>query len=167
MKRLFFILTVSLALTACSNPTADKYNADNQTELISDSLLESKFAQLTKRAIADSTITFRLDSLTNFLWDTLIIIQPYYPIDTLEKRAHTNLPVVGNHPALLNDGENILAFIKDGQLTNYVRVPRDKGDFCSIDGNVIFSIDSCVFEFVRTPNRFTTGQSIVEAKIKR
>ena len=127
----------------------EKLQLEKQPKLISDSFLEDKFDQLTKRAFADSTITFRLDTLTTFSWDTLVIVQPYYPIDSLEKEAHAKL-LLGCDQFLFSDNVNILAFIKGGQLINYVRLPRNKGDFWSIRGNLVLARDSCVFEFSRS-----------------
>jgi hypothetical protein len=158
--RQLLILNIFIALTACSNSITDK-----QTKLNTGVFLENKFEQLTKRALVDSIITFQLDTLTNFTWDTLVVIQPYYPIDILEKMTHVNLKAVGE-TAIMDDGVNVLAFIKNGQLINYLRLPRDKGDFCSIHRNIVFSKNNCIFEFVRTPNKFSTGQFVVEVNIK-
>ncbi|MBL0330582.1 MAG: hypothetical protein IPP64_14460 [Bacteroidetes bacterium] len=134
--------------------------------MTSDSLLESKFDQLTKQAIRDSSVTFRVDTLTNFEWDTLIIIPTYWSIERLELETQINL-TAAKKAGQYREDLNILAFTKNRQLIKCIELPRTKGDFATLK-SVMFSRENCVFEFVRTTNKFlATGQPVVEGRIPR
>lgn len=138
--------------------------SDKRPELRTDTLLKEKFAILTNNArkISD-TISFRLDTLTNFSWDSMFIITPYFSVEYLEKWTKVDLTIIKNAGIESRDEINVLAFVKNGSLVNYVELPRNNGDFSAITNkNRIVKRDSCLFELVRTHNEFTTGEEAVE-----
>lgn len=155
---LLFILPILLSLNACRTSA-------KKVELKSDTLLESKFAILTNKVLTDSaTLNFRLDTLTNFSWDSVFILTPYYPIENMEKNMKIDLADLKKTRIVSDEVSNVLAFIKDGELINFVDLPRDKGDFRNIPSNIIFTKDNCIFELKMTNFKNGSGQQIVEAK---
>lgn len=158
MTHISLILTVTV-LIACNS--LDKKNA-----LQPDVSLENKFEQLTNKARSDTeAIIFRLDTLTSFSWDSVIIITPYSQIDKLEEKTKINLAEVKNTKIVADEVSNVLAFVKRGQVIKYVDLPRAKGDFANIsDNNGVFTKGNCLFELVQTENKFASGQTIVIVK---
>lgn len=152
--RFFLVLTMAL-LTACDS-----------SKLKSDIALEKKFEQLTKRALLDTTaIHFRLDTLTNFSWDTLIVFPPYSQVADIEEKTSIDLSEIEATNIESIDSFNVLAFIKGGQLINYVELPRDKGDFPQVTDTInIFAKEHCIFESKQTDREFVSGQKIVVIK---
>ena len=164
LKQLLIQIT-GFILISCSNVKDHQSFTETGVNVSSDVALESKFEQLTRRAILDSIVSFRLDSLTNFSWDTLVIIRPYFPIDTLKSMVQVNFKsIIYDNTALINDGVNILMFIKNKKMVNFVRLPRYKGDFYSKEGHAILAKDQCIFEFIRTGNKYENGQIVVIAE---
>ena len=123
MIRLFIVLVA--ALSACNL-------TDKSAKLKSDAALEGKFEQLTTLAINGTVgIKFRLDTLTSFSWDTLIVVTPYSPINRLENELKIDLTEIKGTRIVSDEVSNVLAFIKDGQLVNYVDLPRE-GRLCAL-----------------------------------
>ena len=144
-------------MTTCDLP-------DKKVKLKSDISLESKFEQLTNEVRArNTTINFRLDSLTSFSWDTVIILTPYSQIKQLENKLNIDLTEIKKTQIVSNDGSNVLAFIKNGQLINYVDLPRNKGDFDNMTDSVnVITKENCSFSLIQTNNIFVSGQTIVK-----
>jgi hypothetical protein len=160
MKRLLItIIIIKLFLiSACTHR--------NQEDLKSDIELEKKFEQLTSRALIDTTsVKFRLDTLTRFSWDTLIIRTPYYPIENLIEEHKIDASEINISKIHNNDNSNLLLFVENGKIINYLNLPRDKGDFSNIgDKNLILTRENCIFELIKTEQKFVSGQRIVRIK---
>lgn len=159
-KKTQYLLILTLVILSSCN------THEKTTTLKSDTTIENKFEQLTHLVLTDTaTIVFRLDTLTNFSWDTVAILTPYSPIDKLESEIKIDLTEIKNTKITSDEVSNVLAFIKGGQLINYVDLSRDKGDFSEIpDSNKVFTKDNCVFELVWSDNKFASGQTIIKVK---
>ena len=142
--------------------------SDKKVRLKSDILLESKFEQLTNVVRAkNTTLNFHLDSLTNFSWDTVIILTPYYQIKQLENKLNIDLTEIKKTQIVVDEVSNVLAFIKNGQLINYVDLPRNKGDFVNVTGSVnVISKKNCRFSLVQSNIKFESGQTIVKVILR-
>ncbi len=113
-RQQFFIALITLTMCSCFN---SNFNVKTTP---SNEKLEKVFEQLTQKAVRDSIVVFSLDTLADFEWDTLVIIQPFFPLDSLNKLAHIDLSQIVNKPTLSDDGINILAFAKNSQIIDVV-----------------------------------------------
>lgn len=135
-----------------------------ESKLESDKVLESKFEILTQNARkTNTTIIFRLDTLTNFSWDTAVILTPYFNIGRLENNIKVDLTEIKNTKISNDEVSNVIAFIRNGKLINFIDLPRGKGDFSS-DTSTIYTQNNCIFELIATDHKFQSGQSIVTIK---
>ena len=75
--------------------------------------------------------SINLVNATNFKWDRVCIIGPYYSQELQDKTFgfKTQLLATGN------DGVSTLAFIKSDNVLTYINHPRNKGDFLNILNN--------------------------------
>jgi len=160
MTRYLYVLTLAIlsALFSCKSP-------NHEINIQSDTVLEAKFEQMTNKVWSKkSKLIFRLDTLTNYSWDSVIILTPYYPIYKIEQKTKIDFTAV-RHTAIVNDEvSNVLAFIKNGQLINYVDLPRNKGDFLRFQDSInIFTKDNCLFEF-EEPSKLSAGMPLLKVK---
>jgi hypothetical protein len=154
---IILIFLIFSTLTTCDFP-------DKKVKLKSDISLESKFEQLTNEVRAkNTTINFRLDSLTNFPWDTVIILTPYSQIEQFENKLNIDLTEIKKTQIVSDDVSNVLVFIKNGQLINYVDLPRNKGDFVNMTDSInVIPKGNCRFSLIQTNKIFVSGQTIVK-----
>lgn len=141
----------------------------NDEGSLRDSNLENRFAQLVNKARWEalwgtSKIKFRLDTLTNYSWDSVIIMTPYYSIDDIERSTKINLSEIRQTGIEMNDGINVLAFLRDGKLISYIDLSRRNGDFSySIDSSRIFIKENALFEVTKS-NKMTLYGPLFEIK---
>jgi len=133
---------------------------NEKSEVLLDNKLEDKFQVLINNASSSTdTIIFKLDTLTNFKWDTLLVFTPYTPINKVQKIININLSLIEETNIEYLDHLNILAFIRNGKLIKYCKLPRDKGDFDSIDATMFFVPDSSLFKILKTDDYFVSGRN--------
>jgi len=101
--------------------------------------------------------------MTKFSWDTAIILRPYSQINKLETELKIDLNEIGKTGIESDDAVNVLAFIEHGKLINYVELPRNKGDFSSIeDSSIIVTKNKCTFEMTKSNQKSVSGQILIQ-----
>ena len=120
---------------------------------------------MSEQALIDSTnVTFRLDSLTNFEWDTVLVLTPYTPFKSLEKRTNLNLSELYNTQITVTEGSNVLAFINRNDLINFVELSALYGIFDYYDSTRYYIPSTAIFEKELTDQKFVGGQNIIKVK---
>lgn len=160
MKFIYKFLFLAAILPSCNS------SSESSDEIYVDHELENRLEQLTEIGRYDTVrIMFRLDTLTDYSWDTLIIVTPYYPIEEIEQQTKVDLAAIKNTGIENDEASNVLAFVKNGQLISYVDLPRPKGDFASnSDSLIIVTPENSTFVLERTEKYFVSGQAVVKIK---
>ena len=109
MKNIFTIFLASFILS-CSSPGNDLINS-----------IESELT-VTKG------ININLANATDFKWERICIIGPYYTQEYQDKIFDFKAQLL----ATGNDGVSTLVFIKNNKILSYINHPRSKGDFLNI-----------------------------------
>ncbi|MEP5236245.1 MAG: hypothetical protein ABJQ86_15620 [Cyclobacteriaceae bacterium] len=146
-------------LTNCQN--SEKRNYSN-TKGNAD--IEAVFEQLSKKALYDSTLTFSLDSLTNFDWDTVLVVTPYTPIEYLERDTNVELEPLHYTKITITEGYNVLAFIKHGKLIDFVELRALYGTYDYYDSTRFYVPTTANFRMFRTGRKFTSGKEILKVE---
>ena len=158
MRQIYIILLFITVLASCQS-------RDNSTYLNSNAELEKAFQKLSEQVLTDSNrVTFRLDSLTNFEWDSVLVLTPYTPIKDLEKSTELNLAELYNTKITVTEGSNVLAFINHKNLVNFVDLSALYGNFDHYDSIRYYIPSTAVFEMELTDQKFVGGQRIVKVK---
>ena len=106
-----------------------------------------------------------IEKLTDFQWDSLIILTPYVNYHKIEDQYHINLSAVKHSDIQLRDDISQLIFFRDSEPVRMVEYPRFPGDFSN--NNVEFiKRDSAIFDIVETREKTLAGNNRIEL-IKR
>ncbi|WP_370089752.1 hypothetical protein [Ekhidna sp.] len=159
MRRTFIILLLANFLTNCQN--SEKRNYSN-TKGNAD--LEAVFEQLSKKARTDSILNFSLDSLTSFDWDTVLVLTPYTPIKYLERNTNIDLEPLFYTKITVTEGYNVLAFIKNDKLIEWVELRALYGSFDYYDSTRFYDPSTANFRMILTDRKFTSGQPILKVE---
>lgn len=117
MKKLFYILTTTLLLFACST----KFNRFDDSEL--------------KNFLVEDGQYFDFSFINMFDWDKVYIIPPY----TSRQTISDNIGIQFNLPTTIqsSDTVNLLIFINKNKVVKYDEVPRYIVDFDVSDTTLI------------------------------
>jgi hypothetical protein len=129
----------------------------------SDKNIENKFDDLVSLALNDTNnIEIRLDTLTNFKWDSVLIITPYTDLNKLGIKTGIDFKELNNSALNVNEMSNVLAFISNNELIRFCELPNDKGYFDHYESIKYYTPKNAIFEIVKTNKRFTSGRNIVK-----
>jgi hypothetical protein len=146
-RLLHISLLTALIATACGQKVEE------------DTVTKERIGEIAENVIADSTaITFSLDSLTSYAWEEVFIITPYTQLDRVKHITKADLSQLGKTGIETDDGSNVIAFINNGQLTGFVNLARNKGDFAYLQDSVL------LYPYGATEFRmeYKNGRAVVE-----
>ncbi len=107
------IISISTFLSSCVN------KHDRQ--------LEYKVHHSLRKATQNNkSVTFRLDTLTDFDWDHFFVIHPYTDLDQLEKQINIHLSGLDTDIEYL-DHYSLLIFVKDEEIVRYIEQGPPEG----------------------------------------
>lgn len=154
MKTHILILSIIL-LTNCQ----DGHNSAH--ELTSNIDIENAFKSISKNTLEDSTTLFSLNTITNFAWDSVLIITPYTPIEFLERESNLNLEPLHGSRVTITEGLNVLVFITSGKLVSFAELGALYGTFDYYDSTRYYLPSTANFQMVRTGKEFTNGDEVL------
>ncbi|OFX87830.1 MAG: hypothetical protein A2W99_16070 [Bacteroidetes bacterium GWF2_33_16] len=152
MKNLLVIFIGFILISACNSPTS---------KMESDSNLESKL----KGTVLSDTNSIIMKELTEFDWDSLLILTPYAIPEALEKSYNVNLKPIYEVGIDYRDDICLLIFFKNREIINYVEYPRYPGDFSGATIRMVGKEDA-VYEIVITEEKSTDGNDWIRLKHK-
>jgi hypothetical protein len=96
-----------------------------------------------------------MKDLTDFKWDSFIVIPPYTKLSLLENELKLNLKKVECTEIEKRDDINVLVFIQNGQVIKFVEYPRWPGDFSELGKIKLYAPNDAIF-IVEETNEFTS-----------
>lgn len=104
-----------------------------------------------------------LSQLTEFSWDSLLILTPYSQVDSIERRLTTDLSKIKPSSIEFNDRINQLIFFNKGIPIKMIEYPRYPGDFA--DNKIEFiRRNDAVFDIVVTDQKSIDGNGWIELR---
>lgn len=143
------IITAFLGLFSCTQ----------SEKLYTDAALEEKI----KERVTSGQKTLDLKSLTDFDWDSLLILTPYIYPDKIEEQFGINLSRTKHTGIESRDDINQLIFFNQGGPIYMVEYPRHPGDF-SINKIEFIQRDSAVFDIIVTTQKTVGGDDWIELR---
>jgi hypothetical protein len=111
-------LLLSFALHACNN------SAPKNT------LFAQHFKENVDVLLAnEKDSVLHIGELTSFEWDSLYIFRPYTPLNEINEKMGFKWTDSRATQINQSDDFNLLLFIKNNQVVNFVELPRNYGDF--------------------------------------
>lgn len=117
MKKLFGIAIILLSIVSC----------EYLFQLENDEILKEKI----ERELNSKSSKVDLAKVTDFEWDTLIILGPYSQVQKIEEELNLNLSNIRQNGIEYSDSYNLIVFLKDKKSVNIVELGRAM----SPDGN--------------------------------
>ena len=119
MKYSFWIISVvsTILIFSCSNAT----------RINSDSELTNKIESVIKTG--DSIL--KIHDLTDFGWDSLIVLHPYFPLNKIENISGITLDQIQHTNISQRDDICVIVFFKNNKAIHMVEYPRSSGDFAN------------------------------------
>jgi len=144
MKNLLTFISLSLILLLCKEITSDQQIESN---------LKSKILSGDKELV--------MSELTNFKWDSLLILTPYSRPDKIEDQFHVDLSSVKHSEIEHSDSFNQLIFLYQGKVVNMVEHDRYPGDFSKNEIEMI-ARSKAAFSINLTEEKTTDGKQWIE-----
>ena len=145
---------------------AETPSIKTSVKLTQDARLNSSFEEVAKQTRLESSKRVRLDSIIYFTWDTLIIVPPMASVERIELETGRDLSSA-KAAGKYQQEFNILMFYEKGQLIKCLKLPVSIVELGGYH-NSMFSVNSCLFEFVRTDYNLTEyGEPVVEGRIAK
>lgn len=133
--------------------------ADKQLE--SDPLLVQR---LQEEVISGDSI-IDLSRVTEFSWDSLLILTPYTELARIERELSIDLSLIKPSPIEFNDGINQLVFFDKGLPIKMIEYPRYPGDFADGKHKVEFiKREKALFEVVITDEKTSDGKDWIQLR---
>ncbi len=134
-------------------------NKSYNYKIMENDSIEQEFKNVVDKIRGDGkTRKIDVDEITNFDWDTMLVITPYTPFNHLNFMNKVDLSELKQTGITMNDGANVLAFIKGNQLVAFTEISRLNGDFDYYDSVRIYTPMSAIFDAVRTKKIFVGGK---------
>jgi len=147
-NKIIFILS-SITFVACEQVTTLK--SDNELK------------EIIKEKVLSGQESLDLKTLTDFQWDSLIILTPYENYDEIENQYNIDLSQVMHSNIESRDDISQLIFFREGRAIRMVEYPRFPGDFST--NNVEFiERDSAIFDIVHTKEKTVNGDVWVKLR---
>ncbi len=105
---------IIIILIICGKWIFDK----NRDDKIKNSLQNILNTSLSK----DEKVSFRFDTLANFDWDEMIICPPYFNAQRFQDRKHVDFTEVEKTGILSSDHFSVIAFLKNREIVNVVKI---------------------------------------------
>ena len=110
-----------------------------------DRLAKTLVAFITQDWEREGEATLRLEALTPFGWDRVYIFPPYTTPEGVRKSLGFDWPKASAIGIDSRDDINLLVFVKDGRVVQYVAYPRVHGDFHQLGDPSGYSPEEAVF----------------------
>ena len=143
MKNFPLIIILAISIISCSGPE----------KLESDKSLENSIRQnvLSGKEILNFT------ELTQFKWDSLIILTPYSDPESLSDKFNVDFSPVEHAGIQHRDDINLIIFFDGGAPTKIVEYPRYPGDFANNEIRFV-KRDEAKYNIVVTDQLSTGGE---------
>ncbi|RDV15410.1 hypothetical protein DXT99_10165 [Pontibacter diazotrophicus] len=117
MKNFSLIVILTMFTLSCSGPE----------KLESDKSLENSIQQ----NVSSGQETLDFNELTQFKWDSLIILTPYSNPESLADKFDVNFSSIEHAGIQSRDDINLIIFFDEGEPIRMVEYPRYPGDFAN------------------------------------
>ncbi len=114
---------------------------------------DSKLVPIMENAIQtamqepDTPAVLQLTTVTDFIWDQVVIMPPYTDPKALEKELDLELDRARHTRIIMRDDIHVLLFLKNGETLSFMEYPRAKGDF-DISRATVFDTGSALFRLL-------------------
>lgn len=85
---------------------------------------DKNLAEKIKKEIYKDNHNFHFSSLTNFDWDSLIILGPYTSIEDIEKEFELDLNNINQNGIAYTDYFNLIVFLKNNRSIKIVEIDK-------------------------------------------
>lgn len=116
--------------------------------------LEKSFDKLAKKARLEFELSFSLDSITKFDWDSVLIITPYIPIKYTKFDTKVDLYKLRHTKVTSSEGTNVLAFVKKGEIVDFLELESKYGLFKSYNAIRYYTPSTSNFLIVKKENTY-------------
>jgi hypothetical protein len=149
MRRTNVTILILLLITSCGQK--ELLNSDKKTE------------NNIKTAVTSGQQTLELKTITDFTWDSLLILIPYSNYDKIEKDLNINLSKIKHTNIESRDDINQLIFFKNNEPVDMVEYPRYPGDFSNNKVEFI-QRDNAIFDIIVTTQKNIGGDLFIELR---
>jgi len=136
------------------------FSCGQSERLNTDSELDEKI----KEVVTSGQRTLDLRKLTDFEWDSLLILTPYVNSDKIEEEFKINLSRTKHSGIESRDDINQLIFFDNGEPVDMVECPRHPGDFSKNKVEFI-KRDNAVFDIIITTQKTAGGDDWIELRL--
>ena len=126
-------------------------------DLPSDRALDEKM----KSRIFSGADGLVMSELTDFKWDSLLILRPYSLPDLIEDELDIDLSTIKHTDISYRDNANVLVYLYQGKVVNMVDFDRYPGDFSRNDPQLIPK-SKAVFDIIVTERTNVRGDNWIE-----
>lgn len=145
MTKWFLYFIPFLLIMGCNDQQKDSQDDEKES-------LEYSFdgisQEVTNIIDNENLDTIQIAKLTPFHWDSLYIFKPYTSMDSVHSVLGYKWEGFNNTTIDRTDGINLLLFTENDSVINYIRWPRNKGDFLRVQ-SICFTPMSGVFSIER------------------
>ena len=115
--------------------------------------------------IKSDTKVLYLNKVTDFQWDSLLILHPYSTLHQVESKLNIDLSQIKQTTIESRDDISVLIFYNKGEITKIIEYPRYPGDFAN---NKIEFIPrkQAIFDVVTTMQKNVGGDIYIELNKK-
>jgi hypothetical protein len=116
---------------------------------------DKKIENRIKSSVTSGLKTLDLKTITDFTWDSLLIITPYANYDNIEKDLNIDLSKIKHTSIESRDDVNQLIFYYNGEPFKMIEYPRQHGDIANNKIEFIYK-DSATFDIIVTSTKETS-----------
>lgn len=120
-KVLLISLFLSSFITGCASKIGYSTTCYNPLQ----KSLSEAITTVVKKNTDDKPPIFKMRRVTPFLWDKLYIFSPYTTSEVINKTLKLKWDKIECSSIASNDSINLLVFLKDGKVVNYLEHPRN------------------------------------------
>jgi hypothetical protein len=153
-KSILIILQIIIAMVIIISCGQDKkYESAKFKELLTE-IIKSKINN-------PNRIEIVLKDLTDFKWDSFIVVPPYSKLSDLEKELKINLKMIECTDIERRDDINILVFVQKGQVIKFIEYPRWPGDFIKLGKKKLYTPNDAIFLVEETDVNTIGGKKLI------
>ena len=132
-KHAVIYLTLSFLFSSCSGRSNEK-------------LGQRLIAAVEQKLHNSQQVLITIKDYTDFRWDRFHVFGPYTTPEEVHNSLGFSWPEYERTAVRHNDHHDLLVFVSDSRVVEYVEYPREHGDFYKLNNPAGYTAEGAVFE---------------------